>query len=137
MESEEVQEIQVLKRPTGDNIKLPEKYDLLLQFVHQIDQAWNMLQIRQHTPTFTNIKTMVEHQTKRQFNMTHFQQILSINPNLYNHKWEMKHGKMELMIILPKNADQLAAGQEIEASDHSFYGKISERTMHIREKSVK
>jgi hypothetical protein len=49
----------------------------------------------------------------------------------------MKHGKMELVIILPKNVDQLASGQEHEASDHSFHGRISEKTIHSREKSVK
>lgn len=80
---------------------------------------------------------MVESQTKRQFNMSHFQQILSINSHLYNHKWEMKHGKMELVIQLPKNLDQLALGQENEASDSSFHGRISEKTMHLREKNVK
>lgn len=29
MESEDVQEIPVLKKPRGENIKLPEKYDIL------------------------------------------------------------------------------------------------------------
>jgi hypothetical protein len=32
MESEEVHEIQVIKKPKGENIKLPEKYELLIQF---------------------------------------------------------------------------------------------------------
>ena len=44
---------------------------------------------------------------------------------------------MELVIQLPKNLDQLALGQENEASDSSFHGRISEKTMHLREKNVK
>jgi hypothetical protein len=59
MESEDVP-VPVIKKPRGDNIKLPEKYDLLLQFLYQIDNALNMLQIRAQSATFSNIKQMVE-----------------------------------------------------------------------------
>ena len=58
----------------------------------------NMLTIRQNSSTFTNIKFMIESQTKRQFNLSHFQQVLYLVPTLFLHKWEMKHGKLELVI---------------------------------------
>ena len=137
MESEEVHEIQVIKKPKGENIKLPEKYELLLKFVHEIDQAINMLQIRSNSSTFSNIKQMIETQTNRQFNMTHFQQILSLSPSLFLHKWEMKHSKLELIIQAPANIDQLAQGLETIASEQPYFGKISEKSINLREKAVK
>lgn len=67
----------------------------------------NLLISRQTTTTFSNIKAGVENQTKRQFKLSHLQQILQVTPFMYNHKWEMKMGKMEAIISVPKNIESV------------------------------
>ena len=61
--------------------------------------------------------------------MSHFQQLLNLEPSFYNHKWEIKQGKQELMITHPKNIDEIAQakyhkGEDIEASANSFQERV-------------
>jgi len=66
----------------------------------------------------------VEESLKRQFKQTHFQKILYVAHEFYNHRWEMKLDKPELIITIPKNAaeiNQYGAQPSLE----SFSGPIS------------
>ena len=50
---------------------------------------------------------MVEDQSKREFSVEHFRQILQIEPDLYHHKWERKFGKMEIVLTIPQNMEEI------------------------------
>lgn len=85
----------------------------------------NMILIKNQTPTFTNLKNIIQLQTKRQFNMSHFQQLIKLEPGFFNHRWESKMGKMELVITHPANVDVIASakwksGEIVEPSAQVF-----------------
>jgi hypothetical protein len=61
--------------------------------------------------------------------MSHFQQLLSLEPSFYNYEWDFKQGKKELIISFPKNIDEIAQakyhkGEYIEASANSFQERV-------------
>jgi hypothetical protein len=43
---------------------------------------------------------------------------------VYNHKWEIKFGKNELMLSIPENIDELLGQKEIVASQKGYSGSI-------------
>jgi len=49
---------------------------------------------------------MIELSLKRNFKIMHFQQILTVCPNFFIHKWDTKQGKLELYIEIPANIEE-------------------------------
>ena len=58
----------------------------------------------------------------RQFNLAYLQQILHVSPYLYNHKWEMKYDKYELVFLIPSNTIEVI--EEQEAPSQQPYQKL-------------
>lgn len=115
-EPEPVQEQIVQKTlEISSSLPLPEKMRLLLQFQQCLDTALNFSLARQQTTTFTLLRQTIEGQTQRNFRIAHFQQILTMAPHFYNHRWEMKGGKPELIITIPSNIEEVISSQ-VEAS---------------------
>jgi hypothetical protein len=57
--------------------------------------------------------------------MSHFQQLIKLEPHFFEHRWEMKMGKMELMINHPANTDAIAqskwnTGESLEPSSQAI-----------------
>lgn len=76
---------------------------ILVDQMQCLDIALNMCILRDTNTSFTNLKQLIEQQSKRQFTLRQFQQILKVAPFMYNHRWEIKHGKYELLISIPSN----------------------------------
>ena len=55
---------------------------------------------------------------KRRFELSHFQQILEVSPHLYNHKWEMKMDKYELVFQIPANTIDVIETQEVPSTQN-------------------
>ena len=55
----------------------------------------------------TEISKMIEHTIFRNFKLSHFQQILTVCPNFFIHKWELRQGKAELLIEIPLNVKKI------------------------------
>ena len=49
-------------------------------------------------------------------------QIIMIQPKFYHHRWEMKFGKIELVISIPQNIEEVIAG--MEASENTLNGQM-------------
>lgn len=88
----------------------------------------NILYTRQEAFTYTNIRKMVEDQSKREFTVEHFRQMLQIEPDLYHHKWERKFGKMDLVLTIPQNMEEILRakkdGTPYEKSPMSHQGHV-------------
>ena len=51
---------------------------------------------------------MIAESYKRSFKERHFQYFLTVAPGLFLHKWEMKKGRLQLMVEIPADAaDQM------------------------------
>lgn len=94
------QEVEAEKdiKTLADYLQLPDKYELICTFQQSFDSSLNLLHMRQETPTYARLKSMIQNSTKREFNMQHVQQIFGIVPSFYNHHWELRQNKMELVI---------------------------------------
>lgn len=79
---------------------------------------------------------MVEDQSKREFTIDHIRQILHIEPDLYHHKWERKFGKMELVLSIPHNMEEILRakkeGSPYEKSPMSHQGHVMGHTQKKR-----
>ena len=69
--------------------------------------------------------------------MSHFQQLIKLEPGFFNHRWESEMGKMELVINHPSNIDIIAStkwnsGEIIEPSTLAFSGGVSKITIEMR-----
>ena len=67
----------------------------------------NILYTRSEGFSYTNIRKMVEDQSKREFSVEHFRQILQIEPDLYHHRWERNVGMMEIVLTIPQNMEEI------------------------------
>ena len=120
-----------------EHLPLPESLKTLHTFQGAIDHTMNMLMVRQQSLTFTSIKEMVERSTMRTFTLDSFRKVLAIAPFFYNHDWELKLGKMELMVSLPSNildiVDKLSQGEDApQISMSPFETQISSRLQIMR-----
>lgn len=86
---------------------LPVHYKHLFNLFIELDTALNFLRLRKTTATFKNVSSYIENSMKRKFTLQHFQQILTVAPQFYIHKWEQKGKGYELIIEIPKNIRQL------------------------------
>lgn len=105
--SEQISEVKVYHRQIPLELELPMNQEILLVNQKCLDTAINMAISRQQTATFSTLKPFVEGQSQRTFQMKHIQQILSVVPWMYNHKWEMRQGKPDLVLSFPENIEQL------------------------------
>lgn len=126
-----------VQREIPETLALPVKMRVLLDFVLSLDQSLNLLHHRQTVATFTNIKNFVERDVVRTFTMSHFKQIIFVAPFLYNHSWELKHGKMEAIIGVPSNYDAILRDNSVSASQDNHYGILPGSIMHQRKNLFK
>ena len=121
---EEIEEVLELPKVLSEELHLPSKMKLLLEFQSALDNAINFTLARQQMPTFSNVKAFIEQQNRRQFSISHIQQILKVVPFMYNHKWEIKFGKMELILSVPKNMNELLTDSSISPSEEAWQGSL-------------
>lgn len=121
---EEIQEVKVYHRTIPTELDLPVQFDLLHMIQKVLDNSINMCHSRQLQATFSNLKSYVEGQCNRTFMIKHIQQMLELVPWMYNHKWEIKFGKPDLVLSFPENLEQLLSKQETIPSTQSLYGAI-------------
>ncbi|CAA0823982.1 CDT1-like protein a- chloroplastic [Striga hermonthica] len=67
-------------KPSGSEIKLPEKYELLDKFFNSLDSSIRLLQLKGSAPVFANICPQVESLTDRRFTYSHLAQLKFIMP---------------------------------------------------------
>ena len=61
---------------------------------------------------------MIELSMKRNFKVSQFQQILTVCPNFFIHKWETRKNKSELLIEIPQEINYiLENGMRPEGND--------------------
>ena len=132
-ENESMRDEEEVERAIPQTLALSHKMNMLFNFQTAIDQNLNFLVItRNIVPTFSALKQSVESQTKREFKVSHFQQIISVAPFFYNHKWELRQGKYELVITLPKNSEAIVKDQNVRPSEDSYSGRINGDLMQQR-----
>lgn len=73
-----------------DGLNLPSKYKLLIHNFHCLDSVVAMLFNRLETCTFDKIKSGIQKITKKNFDLSHIAQILTIYPNSYTLSYEKK-----------------------------------------------
>ena len=59
---------------------------------------------------------MIAQSLGKTFKEKHFRRILNLVPGFYIHKWQMKKGKMELMIDIPQNVNELLEDENLDAA---------------------
>lgn len=87
-------------------LQLPSHFKHIFNLFCQLDTYLNLLKRRRGVTwqvTLAEISRMIELSLKRNFRISHFQQILTVCPNFFIHKWDTKQGKVELYIEIPAN----------------------------------
>ncbi|KAF5459364.1 hypothetical protein F2P56_023316 [Juglans regia] len=69
------------KKSVGGPIKLPEKYEILAEFLDSLDSSIRLLRLKGSAPTFTNICPKIECLTDRRFSYGHLAQMKYILRN--------------------------------------------------------
>ena len=75
---------------------------------------------------------MIRSSLKHQFRIEHFQQILSVCPEFYIHKWEVRKGEPELFIDMPSNVEDLLMEEHQEISEEPHVGYFCEANIELR-----
>lgn len=91
---------------TADGLTLPHKYKVLIDNFHCLDSVVSLLFNRLETCTFDKIKSGIQKITKKNFDLTHIAQILTIYPKSYALSYEKKTAVDNLnnLKILTKNS---------------------------------
>ena len=83
-----------IKSPTKlrlvDGLNLPNKYKPLIDNFHCLDSIVSMLFNRLETCTFDKIKSGIQKITKKNFDLSHIAQILTVYPHAYSLSYERK-----------------------------------------------
>lgn len=91
-------------------LPLPSAMKHLFNLFCQLDTYLNLLKRRRQATwqvTHTELQKMIEHSLRRNFKISQFCQILTVCPNFFIHKWEMKHGKSELFLEIPGHINEI------------------------------
>lgn len=106
------------------SISLPLSYNLLYKQFQSLDFNLCLLKSRQSNATwaytFKDLSRLVQNSTGRDFTLKHFQQILSLVPNFFMHKWEMQKLEPELLIEVPANIKDILTNPSISMSDFAL-----------------
>lgn len=57
--------------------------------------------------TFPELKKAIQIATKREFTYEIFAQVLEVAPKMFNHHWQLRKHRHELMIDVPKNIEEI------------------------------
>lgn len=131
-EAENQPDVKVSYRELPLELPLPSKMETLCILRKNLDQNINFLFTRGQQASFVNLKPQIENSCGRTFTVSHIQQMLEVCSWLYNHKWEVKFGKPELVVTIPSNIDALLSERETTASQTSFDKPISGFIVHQR-----
>ena len=85
------------------NLPLPDHLNHLLKLFTHFEMNLR-LNKKRHEAWTTNMETLVEmikSSFHRTFTETHFQQFLTVVPGFYLHKWEMRKGRLNLLVEFP------------------------------------
>jgi len=119
-------------------LPLPSHYRNLYNLFCSLDSYINMLKHRKRgvwQVTHTELSKMIEHSIFRNFKLSHFQQILTVCPNFFIHKWELRQGKAELLIEIPENVKRTLEDlpeSEDEEIQETPYGDTLDETIQLR-----
>ena len=81
---------------------------------------------------------MIEKSTGKQFRESHFCQIMTLVPDFFIHKWQMRKGKMELIIEVPENIEEIVAKydpegvQTYQVSESAYPHPLPQELIHER-----
>ena len=76
-------------------MKLFEQFELNFRLLRGRHEMW--------TTSLEQLTTMIEGSYNRSFKESHFRQFLTVVPSFFLHKWEMKKGRLTLLIEIPAN----------------------------------
>jgi hypothetical protein len=97
---------------------------LLYKQFSQLDFNLCLLKTRKSNATwaytFKELQNGVEQSTNRDFLLKHFQQILTLVPHFFMHKWEMQKSEPELLIEVPENIKEILTNPSLPMSDHAL-----------------
>jgi hypothetical protein len=91
-------------------LPLPSHFRNMYNLFCSLDNYISLLKHRRQMVwkvTHSEISKMIEHSLARNFKLSHFQQILTVCPNFFIHKWELRQGKAELLIEIPANVKRI------------------------------
>ena len=84
-----------------------------------------------------DMSEMIQSSTGRDFKEKHFRQFLTIVPEFYTHKWQMRKGKMELLIEVPENIEEIIANyrteHDIKCMESAYPKQLSESILKERQ----
>ena len=79
-------------------MKLFEQFDVNFRLSRQRHESWSI--------TLETLSAMIESSYNRNFKESHFRQFLTIVPGFYLHKWEMRKGRLQLMVDIPADLNE-------------------------------
>ena len=116
------------------DLKLPEHMNHLMKLFEQFEMNFRLFRNRhdEWTTSLEAISAMIEGSYNRNFKESHFRQFLTIVPGFFLHRWEMRKGRLALLIELPADAamqmenEILAMQEKYVASDThlSIFGAL-------------
>ena len=89
----------------ANNLKLPSHYERLLALFERVDFDVNFMHCRKGmwSSNLNSINDTVSKSLGRPFKENHFRAMLTVAPDFFVHKWEVRHNQMELFIEFPKH----------------------------------
>lgn len=112
-----------------DDLVLPKKLQLILDFFTELDNAINNCKRRGKLPIMSNLKPYIEQSTNRTFDVEHFQKVYYVAPELYYYTWYQpaKSSQPELRVEIPENIEEILGHIEKKAPTVSIrYSPFSE-----------
>jgi len=85
----------------------------------------------------SELSKMIERSFHKSFRESHFRQILTVCSYFYIHRWEIKGGKIELLIDIPAKIKDLLDDEpkgEEEEDEEAFKGILNSEILEMRKK---
>ncbi|XP_020275955.1 CDT1-like protein a, chloroplastic [Asparagus officinalis] len=111
-------------------IKLPEKYEILVDFFNSMESSIRLLRLKRSLPTFANICSSIQHLTGRRFTYGHLAQLKYILPEAISIKKVLLRDEVTccmmpvLQLYLQKDAIESGSNRKEEESGYSILRKI-------------
>ena len=98
------------------DLPLPSTFASLLRLFTYIDSNMVIYKHRhgEWSLSFKELTRMIAGSVGKALRESHFRQILSVVPNFFLHKWQVRKGVLELMVEVPENIADVVLGYECE-----------------------
>lgn len=125
------------KHKLRNKLPLPSHMKHLYNLFCSLDTYLSLLKRRrlgEWQVTLSDLSQMVEHSLHRNFREEHFCRILTVCPEFFVHKWEMKNQRMELYIEVPAEIIQILEGEHClsKESEKAYPYPLDESTLQAR-----